>query len=245
MRAMVVLAVCGCAVTAEAASVSIPALADATLYQSTTGNVANGGGDFFFVGTNSQNNVRRSLMSFDIAGSVPAGATITSATLTLNLSSANATAVSIDLRRVLASWSEGTSDPTGAEGQGIASATGDATWVHRTFSSVAWAAQGGDFSAASSATTSVGDVGLYSWSGPGMVADIQSWLGAPAGNFGWALIGGESATNTAKRFDSRNNNEGGIVPTLLIEYTTIPAPGATGVIVMAGLTALRRRRRSA
>lgn len=245
MRAMMVLAVCGCAVSAEAASVSIPALADATLYQSATGNVANGGGDYLFVGTNSQSNVRRSLISFDIAGAVPAGATITGATLTLNLSSANAAAVDIDLRRVLASWSEGTSDPAGAEGQGLASAAGDVTWVHRTFNSVSWSAQGGDFSATASATASVGDLGSYSWSGAGVVADVQSWLAAPGGNFGWALVGGESGASTAKRFDSRNNNEGGVVPTLLIEYTPVPAPGAGALVALGGLASLRRRRATA
>lgn len=242
MRAMIVLALCGCAASADAASVSIPALADATLYQSGTGAVANGGGDFFFVGTNSQSNARRSLISFDIASAVPAGSVITGATLTLNLSSANAAAVDIDLRRVLASWSEGTSDPGGSEGQGIASATGDATWVHRTFNSVSWTAAGADFAATASATTSVGDLGSYSWTGAGMVADLQAWLNSPSGNFGWAMVGGESGVSTAKRFDSRNNNEGGIVPTLMIEYTPIPAPGAAGLLAMGGLAAMRRRR---
>lgn len=241
MRAMMVLAVCGCAAVAEAASVSIPALADATLYQSANGSVANGGGDFLFVGTNSQSNLRRSLISFDIAGSVPSGSVITGVTMTLNLSSANEAAVSIDLRRTLASWTEGTSDPSGAEGQGIASAAGDATWIHRTFTSLNWAAAGGDFAGASSATTSVGDVGLYSWSGAGMIADVQSWLDAPGGNFGWAMVGGESGVSTAKRFDSRNNNEGGVVPVLHVEYE-IPAPGALGLLAMGGVAGMRRRR---
>ncbi len=241
MRAIFVLAVCGCAAVSEAASVSIPALADATLYQNGTGNVANGGGDYFFVGTNSQLIARRTLISFDVAAAVPSGSVITGVTMTLNLSSANAAPVSIDLRRVLASWSEGTSDPAGSEGQGIASAAGDATWVHRNFNSVSWAAQGGDFSAAASATTSVGDLGLYAWSGAGMVADVQGWLDAPGGNFGWALFGGEGTASTAKRFDSRNNNEGGIMPTLLIEYTPIPAPGAGVVMAIGGLVVMRRR----
>ena len=52
-----------------------------------------------------------------------------------------------------------------------------------------------------------------------MVADVQSWLDNPASNFGWLVLGDETAIATAKRFDTR---ESASPPMLTIEF--IPAP---------------------
>ena len=38
-----------------------------------------------------------------------------------------------------------------------------------------------------------------------MVADVQSWLDNPASNFGWLVLGDETAIATAKRFDTRES----------------------------------------
>ena len=55
-----------------------------------------------------------------------------------------------------------------------------------------------------------------------MIADVQSWLDNPATNFGWLVLGDESASATAKRFDTR---ESASPPVLTIEYTrTTPSP---------------------
>ena len=53
-----------------------------------------------------------------------------------------------------------------------------------------------------------------------MVADVQSWLVNPASNFGWLVLGDESGSGTAKRFDTR---ESASPPVLTVEYT----PGLT------------------
>ena len=49
-----------------------------------------------------------------------------------------------------------------------------------------------------------------------MVADVQSWLNNPASNFGWLVLGDETAIATAKRFDTR---ESASPPMLTIEFT--------------------------
>jgi len=74
--------------------------------------------------------------------------------------------------RLLADWGEGTSNATGGlgEGGGGPATTNDATWVHRFYSTQLWNTPGGDFAAAASATTTVSDIGNYSWSGAGVTA---------------------------------------------------------------------------
>lgn len=225
--------------TTSAAVVSIPASRDATLYFSANGSLANGAGETTFVGRNSQGNTRRTLLGFDIASMVPAGSTITGVTLTLNVSSANAPSTNVDLHRLTSDWSEGPTDPAN-DGQGAASQAGDTTWLHRSYPDVLWTTPGGDFASAISATTAVGGLGLYQWSSSGMISDVQSWLDAPGGNFGWALLGDEINNSSAKRFDSRTIGTAGIAPVL--EVTYIPTPGAGALMAGAALVGLRRRR---
>ena len=55
-----------------------------------------------------------------------------------------------------------------------------------------------------------------------MVADVQEWLDSPASNFGWLVLGDETAIATAKRFDTR---ESASPPMLTIQYT--PGPRVT------------------
>ena len=94
---------------------------------------------------------------FDLAGTVPAGSTILSATLTMNMSRTTSGPQPVELRRVLTSWGEGTSNADSQEGQGAPRTTGDVTWVHRFFGSQEWSSPGGDFVAAPSAQILVGD----------------------------------------------------------------------------------------
>ena len=90
----------------------------------------------------------------------------------------------------------------GEEGDGAPATSNDATWRHRFFDTIFWSTQGGDFSATVSASQSVGAVGQYTWSSAQMVADVQAWLDNPASNFGWLVLGDETAIATAKRFDT-------------------------------------------
>jgi hypothetical protein len=145
--------------------------------------------------------------------------------LSMNMSmTASGTPRTIELHRLLADWGEGTSHAGGGEGGGAPATPNDATWRHRFYDTIFWTTQGGDFSVTVSASQSVGLAGQYTWSSAPMVADVQSWLDNPASNFGWLVLGDESAAATAKRFDTR---ESASPPVLSIQYTAprvLPTP---------------------
>jgi hypothetical protein len=205
----------------SAAITNITPSKDNTLYEydPTEGDHSNGAGFHFFAGENAMGELRRGVLAFDIAGTIPAGSTITAVSLTMNMSMTPAGALTIELHKVLADWGEGTSHAPMGEGDGAPATPNDATWRHRFFDNVFWTTQGGDFLATVSASQSVGGVGQYMWNSAQMVSDVQSWLDNPASNFGWLVLGDETAIATAKRFDTR---ESASPPMLTIQY--IPGP---------------------
>lgn len=193
---------------------------DNTLYQHPSGCLSNGSGSYLFVGANNKGERRRTVIAFDIAGVVPAGATIASAVLSLNMSRTEAGATGVQLHRVLADWGEGDSDAPNEEGTGASPAPGDATWVHRFFDRDRWVTLGGHASDITSGETVVDSLGRYSWGSTArMVADVQVWLEDTPSNFGWLIQGNESSKQTAKRFDSKENPVEQNRPLLVIEYT--------------------------
>jgi hypothetical protein len=168
---------------------------------------------------------------------------VTDAVVTLHMSSTGSTPVDIELHRLLSDWGEGASNAGSGGGAGAPAAAGDATWLHTFFPGTFWNAAGGDFAAGVSATQSVAGAGFYSWTGAGLIADVQDWVVTPGANHGWLLMGGEGTPGSAKRFDSHENTSAGFRPELTVTYT-IPAPGGAGV-VMGGLALAGRRRRGA
>ena len=225
LLALILTAALGCtAATLTMAATSIMPSKDNTLYEydPAEGDHSNGAGFHFFAGENGMGELRRGVLAFDIAGSVPPGSTITAVSLSMNMSMTPAGAETVELHKLLADWGEGTSHAPMGEGDGAPATPNDATWRHRFFDSVFWTTQGGDFSATVSASQSVGGVGQYTWSSAQMVADVQSWLDNPANNFGWLVLGDETAIATAKRFDTR---ESASPPMLTIQF--IPGPRAT------------------
>jgi hypothetical protein len=212
---------------ASADIININPSKDNTLYQyvEADGDRSNALGDHFFAGMTAQAEIRRGVVAFDIAGNIPAGSTITSVTLTMNMSRTISDARTVELHKLLADWGEGTSNANGQEGDGAPATTNDATWRHRFYDTIFWTMQGGDFSGTVSASQLVGDIGQYVWSSVQMVADVQSWLDNPASNFGWLVLGDESTSPTSKRFDTRESTS---PPVLTIEYaspTPTPTPG--------------------
>lgn len=209
----------------SAAIINIFPSKDNTLYEfdPAEGDVSNALGIHFFTGVTVMAEIRRGVLAFDIAGSIPPGSTITGVSLSMNVSRVfNDTARTTELHKLLADWGEGTSDAPGEEGDGTPATPNDATWQHRFFDTIFWAMQGGDFSATVSASQSVGPVGQYTWNSAQMVADVQSWLDNPASNFGWLVLGDESGSGTAKRFDTR---ESASPPVLTIEFIrALPTP---------------------
>jgi hypothetical protein len=206
------------------AVVQIEAGKDNTLFEDANGTLSSGIGPHVFsgqTGISDGTKNKRGLLWFDIAANIPAGATITSATLQLSMSrSPNVIGRTIQLRRVLQDWGEGSSSAAG--GEGAPATTGDATWLHTFFNTDFWVNAGGDFSATVSASRSVTGIGSYSWGSTAeMVADVQSWLDAPGNNFGWLLLGDEGTSRTVKRFDSREHITAANRPLLTVEYIRI------------------------
>ena len=213
------------ATSARAAIINITPSKDNTLYEfdSKEGDFSNGVGFHFFAGKTVMSELRRAVLAFDITGSIPPGSIITSVTLTMNMSKTlGNTARIVELHKLLADWGEGTSHAPGEEGDGAPAKPNDATWRHSFFDNIFWAIQGSDFSATVSASQSVGPLGYYTWNSAQMVADVQSWVNNPASNFGWLVLGDESALGSAKRFDTR---ESASPPVLTIEYRSAqPSP---------------------
>lgn len=219
--ALVLLAVLPPSATAQSDSVTLTPVRDNTLYETSDGSLSNGAGNHLFAGRTNDGSLRRALLAFDVAGSVPNGATVDSVRLELTVSQTASGAQSVGVHRVTADWGEGTSDASGNEGGGGASTPNDATWLHAFFDGTAWQTAGGDFVPGPSASTSVSGPGAYTWSSSTLAADVQGWLDAPATNFGWIVVGNESANRTAKRFDSRENPSAGARPALTVFYTAI------------------------
>lgn len=212
------------AAIAAGATVTLESVQDNTLYQNGLDNAGNGGGSYFFAGRTDQGDIRRGLLRFDVAGSIPPGATINSASLELYMSrTRSSTGRSTSLHRASSSWGEGTSDAPGEEGGGTTPSHMDATWFYRFYPMTEWITPGGDFAPVASATTTVGGNGTYAWTSPALAADVQSWRNAPESNFGWVVIGNESASTTAKRFQSRSVASANQRPRLIINFT--PNPG--------------------
>jgi len=206
-------------------TVAVTPIKDNTLYETTDGGLSNGAGISLFAGRTSSGSIRRALMMFDVSGMVPSGATIESASLTLNMTKTNAGAgaQTMTLHPVRADWGEGASASSGQGGSGATAQSGDATWLHTFFDTASWATPGGDFDDTASADATVDGLGFYTWTSAAMVNDVQDWLDRPGENFGWILVGNESSPVTTKRFDSRESFFEGNWPTLSITFSTATA----------------------
>ncbi len=223
-RATIVLLALAAA-SASADVVTLPPAKDNTLYISTTGSLSSGQGDGIFVGDNGNGETRRGLIAFNLS-SIPPGSTINSVTLSMYVTRTRAAGQATTLHKVSADWGEGPSAAGGNSGSGFPAEIGDATWIHRFYDTVLWSTPGGDYTAAASASTNVGGIGTYSWSGAGLVADVQGWVNTPATNFGWLIHGNESASVTTKRFGSREIGTVSQRPSLTINFTPPVGAGA-------------------
>ena len=184
--------------------ITLQPIQDNTLYESDLGTISNGAGRYFFAGKTESGAIRRGLLAFDL-GTIPSGAVVVSASLTLTMSKSIAGETPIALHTLSAGWGEGASDAVGEEGAGATAEPGDATWLNTFYDTDLWATPGGDFDPTPLAVTIVDGPGVYTWASPALAADVSAWLADPAANFGWALVGDETANRTAKRFDSREN----------------------------------------
>jgi hypothetical protein len=190
--------------------------------------------------------LRRGVLAFDVAGSLPPGVTILGASLTVYCSRVpildGSNTRTHRLRRASSNWGEGTSDAGINNGNGAAPSTGDATWNHTFFPGSFWGSPGGDFSGTVSSSVAVTGTGSYTFSStPQLVADVQDMLDNPSANFGWVLSGEEVASGTARGFDSREAPGyplyGGIAPVLEVVYVDgVPSLPTSRLVLLVGLS---------
>src|ERR1700722_18010451 len=245
---------------ASADVVMIPALQDATLFgaSSTSNNSSSGPG--MFAGADGMGNPKRGLIEFDIPAFVPAGATITSASLSLVLgqvAGTDSTPRTIGLFDVTTNWSGGTNGTTGfpgpgfgGTGQGFAPNSGDATWNFSQYDTIPWNTPGGggDFVSTESAATVVNqDLNTpYVWGSTAqMVADVQGWLDGAVPNFGWLLKNDSEGNPTTFRafYTSEGAIEQGVpqfAPVLTVNFDehVAVAESSTWAMLLLGFAGL-------
>jgi hypothetical protein len=201
--------------TAFSVTVELGPSQDNTIYSEN--NNSNGSGTNLFAGKNQAGSIRRALLAFDLTSAVPSDATIDSVSLRLVVNRTQAGNESASLHRLTSDWGEGSSNASGAEGQGTAPSTGDATWAKAFFNTVSWNS-GGEFVTQASATATAGSSAV-TWSSNMLVQDVRNWLDGVQENYGWILKVNESSNQTTKRFNSRENSSVANRPKLTIEYT--------------------------
>jgi hypothetical protein len=203
----------------------LEAVADTSIFN--TGGTSNGIGTELYCGRTGGGGggaIQRSPIRFDLS-SIPAGATIVDAQLTLTLLQAGSGAgtETHTVHRITGAWGEAGSDAQG--GTGAPALPGDATWAHRVFPDLAWLTEGGDFAAAPSATLAIGNTAGTEWTftGPLLVADVADWVNGAASVDGWMLIGDEAVMGSGRRFGAREFADEAARPRLTVSWT---APAA-------------------
>jgi hypothetical protein len=218
--AILMLATSACAF---ASTINIPAEADTTLQESAPGS-SFGARTALQAGTVATAR-NRALVSFNVGGYVPPGATVIAARVQLTATDSLPTQT-FELRRVRRDWRDGAQN-------GAAAVVNDATWIHRLFPNTTWAAPGEslgtDFAGASSAVLTIGSAGAYRIdSTAALVSDVQVWLDRPEDNCGWMLLAqNESLAQTVRTFAAHEDMTR--APVLEVEYST-DTPGFHTVI---------------
>jgi hypothetical protein len=189
------VALLGATALAQTATVTIPASQDATIYRLTApvcgnlgGTAANGAGQFLVANVDECNEEYNAhpLVRFDVASVVPAGSTIVSASLALDVVQVNWGLWSY-LYPAAESWTEGAADPADPEWAGAPPLAGDVTWVYRSAPTLAWSA--GPIQSSHDGIVP-SPLGIGPWSVPSSaarVSRVQSWLDVPSSNHGWIL----------------------------------------------------------
>lgn len=204
---------------AQSVTVTLTPSRDATLYEDANGALANGGGQYLFVGQNTTGQRRRTLVAFDIAGVVPDKSRIVFAELTMAITRSQATApMDLDVHPVLADWGEGATVATGGEGGGGPAQAGDATWLHRAYPGTPWTGAGGDFGPSSGRFSAPVTGNVVFATTTSLIADVQTWRDDPSRNFGWLIKSDENLANSARRIDSSENGTVANRPSLRVTY---------------------------
>ncbi|MCA9160355.1 MAG: DNRLRE domain-containing protein, partial [Planctomycetales bacterium] len=150
--------------------------------------------------------LQRALLQFDLS-SIPAGSTITSATLKLNATAIDGS-LTIQAYQLQQSWAEGS-----------------ATWNQRT-SGTNWTSAGSTYNTTPLDSITTNLTGLHAFN---LTTLAQAWLAGTQQNYGVMLGSMDGGGNRTATYDSR---EGGTPPVLEITYT--PPPNSDPTISVPG-----------
>jgi hypothetical protein len=179
----------------------------------------------------------RGLIRFDMPAGLAGRATVSSAKLQLTTrglgtETSPGTAATVSLFAVTTPWSEGSGigNTTMAYTVGSACTVG-ATWNRSNCATgVVWNGVSTTVagSASGSAAVPAAVNATVTWNTPGMAADVQGWIDATAGNYGWLMTSStEGGTNgLAQRFFS--SDEPSAAPSLEITYACKPGFAEVG-----------------
>jgi len=182
---------------------------------------------------------RRALIQFDLPGSVPSGAVIKNASLTVFYDRRGpiSEGMEIDtfLHRLIQDWGE-TGHSKVELGMGELPQPGDATWHFSFFDTKSWFVPGGNYENIPSATQIVTEVApaVLTWNSPTLVSDVQGWVDDPEQNFGWIFIVDESVFGGVIRFLSRESNQVDNRPKLTVEYSINSEPQLEQDLILEG-----------
>ena len=150
--------------------------------------------------------LQRALLQFDLS-SIPANATIISATLKMRSTQIGGT-LNIGVYEVTQAWSEGTGNGT----------AGAANWNQRQ-TGTNWTTAGGTFNSTAVATLNTNSTGQHTWD---ITSLVRAWVDGSKTNNGLMVASPDGGGNRTVTYDS---SEGTTVPVIVIDYT-VPANAA-------------------
>ncbi len=159
----------------------------------------------------------RTLIQFDLS-SIPAGATINSASLKLTKLSGN-NDINIDVHMATADWDEGTGV--------IGGSSGDASWNERQ-PGIGWGTTGGDYGP-SVASLNIGANGDYNWD---VTSIVQDWVNGST-NYGFMVESPDGGGNRDQIFASVEYGTISDRPELFIDF--IGGSNSTSVTFSQGI----------
>ena len=206
----------GISLLSQTVEVEVGASIDNTMFKGLI--LSNGIGEYLFAGTTRDGVIKRALVMFDLAESVPEGVTVDSAILVLVPSKVKPGSTSINVHMLTTEWGEGTSKAEDGDGKGAAATSNDATWEYAKFNTHPWIKSGGDYALEASATSTVSTGNDAVFSSILITANVNFWLANPSNNYGWILIGDEFSTSTSAKFGSRDHPDDMLWPKLKFYY---------------------------